>query len=380
MTIKNLQPLLKKISPKNPCGENLRYTAIYDELKTLRKEDKTGLPQGAWQEESPKADWYRVERICMHALSQESKDLQIALWLTEAWFFLYGLEGLFQGTHLTHQLLEHFWDSIHPQVDDPAERAYLLEWLSRTMSDALLEIPISQPDTAGIEPYTLANYIDAQHLSALSQKQRNPGKFLEEEGRPLKHDVQQSIADTKQRFYEIFEQDLFKSLDALNQLDQFFYDRTQGAEEALLSNATKRIKEIIDCLPDFKKIAKVVTPRPEEPKGLLNTLKKLTTPAPEEVALPEKQPDNADHELTPAAPQDKPTSDDPSSRQSAYALLKKVALYLCEHDPQSPVPHLLTRIHSWENKSFPEIANDFDNPKDASLWLAEFCKKKDTQA
>ena len=252
ITSKDIAPLLKKLDSASPYGENLTHSTIYDDIKKLRGLYTPDLPQGVWQEDVPKADWYRVAKICTHLLAKESKDLQVALWLTEAWFYLHGLPGFLYGTLLVHGLLKNFWDHLYPQCEDPSERIYLFDWFSQTMENALLTLAICRPQTPGLEAYTFANYIDARHLNTVSQKQKDPERFLKREGRPLKCDVEQSITDTQVAFYETLEQNLHKVKDALEQLEGFFNHRAH-LSESLFSSTAKRIEDLLTLTPSWHK-------------------------------------------------------------------------------------------------------------------------------
>lgn len=376
---KDLLPLVKKLDKRSPCGEDLTYSTLYDDIKKLRASNTTDLPQGVWEEDAPKADWYRVAKICTHLLTKESKDLQVALWLSEAWFFLHGLPGLFHGVLLIHGLLKNFWMDLYPRCDEPIERLYLFDWFSQTMDNALLTLAICQPQTPGVEAYSYANYIDAQHLNTVSQKQKDPEHFLKREGRPLKDDIEKSISDTLMTFYDILEHNLHKVKDALDQLEGFFQDKS-SLSESLFFQIQKRIEGLLTLAPILRKRGREKTPAPSK-KGLISTLKDgfLNPPRTDENQGNTKPKSMLDREASVASPPAIPqhSGPRPDSRADAYALLKDVASYLIKNDPQSPVPYLLERIHTWEHKSFPEIANDFATPSEAALFLGEFFRNRE---
>ena len=75
--------ILKPIAGDNPSGESLRYAPIYTQIKEAVREDDD-LTQGVWQTERKVADWPKVVKLCSDALIKQSKDLQLAAWLTEA--------------------------------------------------------------------------------------------------------------------------------------------------------------------------------------------------------------------------------------------------------------------------------------------------------
>jgi hypothetical protein len=76
--------LLNPIPGPDPVGANLRYDPAYDKIKEARREDDTSAPQGEWAHELKKADWPLVIKLCTDLLSNKTKDLQLAAWLTEA--------------------------------------------------------------------------------------------------------------------------------------------------------------------------------------------------------------------------------------------------------------------------------------------------------
>ena len=77
----DIASLMSPISDQSPAGESLRYEGTYDLIKEARREDDPTLEQGVWKRELKKADWKLVNRLCLDALQNKSKNLQIAAWL-----------------------------------------------------------------------------------------------------------------------------------------------------------------------------------------------------------------------------------------------------------------------------------------------------------
>src|SRR3954454_16247044 len=90
-------PLLRPIEGPSPTGESLRYEGTYDKIREARIEDDPVLDRGVWKMPLKRADWGDVAAICIEALDQRSKDVQLATWLTEAWLHLHDFDGLRQG-------------------------------------------------------------------------------------------------------------------------------------------------------------------------------------------------------------------------------------------------------------------------------------------
>src|SRR5690606_8291598 len=109
--------LLAPIPGENPAGVYLRYDPVYDQIREARREDDD-LPRGDWETTRKVADWPQVIRLAADTLSKRSKDLQVAAWLTEAWLRRDGFPGLRKGLELLRELLERYWDSVYPPVED----------------------------------------------------------------------------------------------------------------------------------------------------------------------------------------------------------------------------------------------------------------------
>ncbi|HMD69983.1 MAG TPA: type VI secretion system protein TssA, partial [Bryobacteraceae bacterium] len=137
--------LLNPIPGENPSGANLRYAPVFDKIKEARRADDDA-PQGDWQFERKTADYAVVIKLAGEALATKSKDLQVAAWLTEAILRKEGFAGLKAGLELIKGLVENFWDTLYPELDDgDAEmRAAPLEWLGTRMEPALRSVPLTR--------------------------------------------------------------------------------------------------------------------------------------------------------------------------------------------------------------------------------------------
>ena len=113
----DIDALLTVIPGDNPAGEDLRYTSTYDDIKEARRADDQ-LERGDWQRDLKTSDWDKVISIACKALSEKSKDLQIASWLTEGLIQQDGFAGLAAGLRLINGLLSQFWDHLYPEIDD----------------------------------------------------------------------------------------------------------------------------------------------------------------------------------------------------------------------------------------------------------------------
>jgi len=139
-----VDPLLLPISATCPAGRDLRYTSIYEEIMEARRsEDAIAL--GDWQHDVKRSDWDKVIALCVEALSTDTKDLQIAVWLAEALTAADGFEGLDLGLRVITGLVERFWDCVYPLNNDGdlEYRAAPFEFLNDKVAVHVRQIPLT---------------------------------------------------------------------------------------------------------------------------------------------------------------------------------------------------------------------------------------------
>src|ERR1700685_1884328 len=124
--------ILDPISAERPAGADLRWSSEWDRIKEARRADDS-LDPGKWVKQERKiADWQTVQKLSAAALRERSKDIQLALWLTEANMRLHGFPGLRDGLRIVRELMIRYWDQgLYPSIDDgPEDRAGPFEWLN----------------------------------------------------------------------------------------------------------------------------------------------------------------------------------------------------------------------------------------------------------
>jgi type VI secretion system protein ImpA len=139
------EDILNPIPGDNPSGADLRYDPFYPKIKEARREDDDA-PQGEMVYERKVADWNQVLKLANDAVAAKSKDLQLAAWLTEALIRKEGFPGLRQGLELIKGMLENFWDTLYPEVEDgDAEmRAAPLEWIGSCLDQPLRQVALNK--------------------------------------------------------------------------------------------------------------------------------------------------------------------------------------------------------------------------------------------
>ncbi len=125
----DIQSLTQPISADAPSGEDLEYdqdfVALEDAVRTEPEQQFGDTLIAATEPE-----WDSVRKRAVTLLTR-TKDLRVALYLTQALIHGSGLEGLAQGLTLIRALLENYWDTVHPQLDpddafDPTARVNII--------------------------------------------------------------------------------------------------------------------------------------------------------------------------------------------------------------------------------------------------------------
>lgn len=207
--------LLNPIAGGNPAGANLRYSKVYDEIREARRQDDPGIAEklnAGKGGEAKRADYKRVIQVAQNAIATQSKDLQLAAWLTEALTYQEQFSGFAQGIDVILGLIESFWDCLYPELEDgDAEgRAAPLEWLGNYFDPArgsspALAVRLVSLNHAG---HTWIEYKQWQKIGAQGADQNELLKGFEK-----------AFADTPKSYYQTLDADLKNALERLRSLD-----------------------------------------------------------------------------------------------------------------------------------------------------------------
>jgi type VI secretion system protein ImpA len=122
--------LLDPISAAAPCGIDLAYDAVYNDLAVLME----GTPENQFEPGSGKEpNWAAIRKLAEESLKR-SKDLQIAIYFTVALSQTAGMEGAARGLELIAGIVRKYWDDLFPNLDpddkDPTQRVNILSQLT----------------------------------------------------------------------------------------------------------------------------------------------------------------------------------------------------------------------------------------------------------
>jgi type VI secretion system protein ImpA len=320
------EQLSAPISVERPAGEYLRDEGTYARIREARREDDPTLTQGIYKTELKKADWREVERICVEALAQRSKDIQICAWLAEAWLRLRGFAGCREGLQLLTRLVELYWPILHPQLNEgnAENRVGTFVWINEKLSVQLKLIPLTAPQSADLLPYSFADWKMACHLEQLAEQNPNMPPAPDAAGQVNLTRFQASAMLTSTQSYLKLFDDLNGTAEACQALDDLLEEK-MGAQ----SPGLQRFKVTLDDIQHL--VADILRARPDAAE---------LSSAGQETQL-EAAP--ASHE-----PGSEIWSAHPiRSRAEAYWRLSEAADYLLRTEPHSPTPYLVQRAVEW---------------------------------
>ena len=337
----DLQTLLAPISVENPCGEWLRYEGTYDQIREARREDDPALPQGVWQAELKRADWEGVESLCTAALANRSKDLQLAVWLLEAWIQLQGFSGAAKGLQLVHDLCAEYWDGMYPPLEaDLTPRLSPIRWLNEKLSRRLRLLPLTNPEISGVPAYSLANWDVAM---------RHPGNVGQASDALTLSKFEQSASVTGYEWFCALKADVAATMEQVRALDKLIDEKAGKDSPGLMKFRAEieAVEQLADTMLDAAR-AKLPHPPPEADRESQSEEQEMLASA--MIPIEHRAALEASHERM---------ADEPyagiHSREEAYRMLEEIAEFLYHQDPHSPTPYLIRRAVMWGQMHFDEL-------------------------
>lgn len=346
----DVEQLLVPIPGDVPAGPSMLFDAAFGQIRQAREEDDPTLPMGEWERPLKKADWRAVTNLCIALLSGKTKDLQVAAWLCEAWTQQHQMAGFIAGTRLLTGLVERFWDTVHPQIEDgdADARTAPFFWMNESLSVTLrLRVPLFMlPDYRPSE-VNLVQWERSLTAEPAGRGDDNPEHLSRDQlialadGNHL-HGVA-GLADE----LEV----AFAQWDALSRL----------LDEKLALDAPG-LGKVSDVLRKLQRACAVLL----EGRDPRHVAPPVPAPAAEAAHEPQPEPQEV-HEMNAPAAADSSAGEPgalamPSgpitSRAEAYRMLEAAAAYLQRTEPHSPTPYLVKRAVSWGNMSLADLMQE----------------------
>ena len=329
------EDLLNPIPGDNPCGKNLYYAPIYDKLKEARREEED-IAQGDWQRARKVADWPQAIKLAGEALATQTKDLQIAAWLTEALLSKEGLPVLASCLNMLRELVEKFWENIYPELEDgDAEmRATPLEWIGNYFDKI---VRMSDVTKSGLNTFKYKEALKIGHeADADSNEKTQTRQTAITEGKLTGEEFDKSFDATPKDWYVKRIGICDASLEALEAL--------QGTCESLFGDATPSFGKLRTALEELRQTYNILLNRKREKEPDL-VIQTEVEPEPEPEAESESEPEPAasapERKAAPKAK--KSIGEEPSDKEDAAERIAAIARYLRKEEPYSPAPYLLLR-------------------------------------
>jgi len=315
----DIPSLLQPVSANAPAGPNLDSRTDYLEFERALA-GKPERQSGATIVPAEPPDWGLIERRSI-ALLQESKDLRVAVQLVRALLHTRSFAGLSEGLALVRQLLDSFWNGLHPELDHeendaPTQRiTAMMTLIHRDTIQTLRSAPLVKSQSFGS--------VSLRDLDLLAGNGEN---------------AEAAAASIAAVFRSASPTEFSGALDAVEQSNK---------EVGELAETWARHSGSAATMLDFRELRKVLT----HASGVMKE------------RLAERQPPRTD--VGPGA--DGPpvgvgggpmARGDVRSREDVVRALDSVCAYYARHEPSSPVPILLERCKRLASMSFLEIVED----------------------
>lgn len=332
------EDILTPIPGDHPNGTSLRYAPLYDQIKEARREDDE-LAQGAWQHDRKLSDTGLVIKLAEEALATKSKDLQLAAWLAEALLKKNGFAGLRDGLQLCIGLINGFWDTLYPEIEDGdlEARAAPLEWIGG-------KLDVQVKSTALVKDgYNFYQYNESRALGYEEEAQSKEQKAAREknlkEGKLGPEIFDKSFVETPKSFYLQAEKQLDASLQTLKELNRICDERFQSAAPSFnkLSDAIGEVRRVVHTLLQKK--------RETEPDPVEESVAQAAEPGGE--AAPEGAGAGTAAGGGLFASISGLVAAEPEDRREAIASVVAAAAVLRKREPFSPAPYLMLRGLRW---------------------------------
>ena len=152
------------------------YQRLRDARAAARAEERTRDAEGD-SEGVEAAGWREVLSVGQQVLATQTKDLEIAAWMTEAMVRMHGMLGMSAGARILAGLCEGFWEAGFPQPDEDGleMRSSPVEGLSGTGNDGTVMQPLRRlplfrrTDGSGIGLY---QWDQAEQTETLDDKRK----------------------------------------------------------------------------------------------------------------------------------------------------------------------------------------------------------------
>ncbi len=345
--------LIKPVSDEMPAGVDPRSdispASQYYSLKDVRSQARANERAMLFEDDDFQSlvlDWRPLVQTLPELLAGQSKDLEYAAWLIEAWCRSEGFFGLASGFKATRLLIEHFWADLYPSPDDEGMEARIAPLIGLNgyegdgaLITPILSIPLTETTSEGC--FACWQYVRAADIS---RKDENKQKQRAEAGIASLEQIQQAVQETSAGFYQQLRSDIQLAIAEFKLLSDAM-DAAMAGEPQPTTAISKAMQTCLDTVnylaADKLKVAADIAPTDAD------------------AGLTDVKPANVDAQL--------------QSRQHAIRSLQLAADFFRKTEPHSPMSYALEQVIRWSDLTLPELLQeliDDSNTRNSYFRLA----------
>ncbi len=341
----DLEALLAPIAEDSPSGSDCRDssspTSNYQIIKSARNSaraiERTNIFGGADQE--AEEHWRKVIELAPKLITQESKDLEVASWFTEAMIRRHSFMGLTEAFNLIHGLIENFWDELYPMPDEDGieTRVSPLSGLNGEGAEGVLIAPIRNTlitEGNSIGPFTYWQYQQALEVHRISDHQNQ-----EERSKKLGftvEDVEKAIDESSAEYMTDLRDSIGQCIETYRNISRSLDERCGTFDSPPTSNIVNILEECQSAILHLGKMKfpVEVSPEidPEEGSGDDATASETTT---SQVVVGTI-----------------------ATREQAFKQLLDIAEFFRKTEPHSPVSYILEKSVKWGNMPLQDLMQE----------------------
>lgn len=333
--------LLAPISEDSPTGNDLRQDSSplskYQSIKSARSAARAAERKSLHDGDTTEADehWRKIIALAPEILATQSKDLEVASWLTEALIRRYEFQGLRDAFKLIQGLLDNFWDGLYPMPDEDGldTRTAPLSGLNGEGAEGVLIAPIRKvPITKGQHIFSLWQYQQALEAQRAPDEQSRENKIAKL-GFSVE-DIEKSVNESSSEFF-------------VNQLD----DITAAID--IYKNIGQQLEQ--RCYPHEAPPIRNITSILEECRGAISHIGKHKLPVAESATETVENTELEQHSMTTGSQTPSSIAGAINSRAAALAQLQEIANFFRKTEPHSPISYVIEKSIKWGSMPLNEL-------------------------
>lgn len=336
----DINSLLEPVSEDNPVGIDIREdsssSSVYYTLKDARNSARTAERNSMFDGSSSEADenWRTIIKLAPDILKNNTKDLEVASWYTEALIRRHGFPGLKAGFSIIKQMIEKYWDNLYPLPDEDGieTRVSSLTGLNGEGAEGVLIAPIRNAkitDDILPGPFNYWQYTQALDIQKItdedsrSEKTNKIGFNIE--------DIENVVAGSSEEYYLSLRSDITECLSDFREISRMLDEHCGSMEAPPTSN-------IINAL--------------ESTLGVVNHVAKFKFPV-ESSNEPEYNEDGIEIDSSSSN-----TSGSIKNRTEAFRRLNEISDFFRRTEPHSPISYALDKAVKWGDMSLGELMRE----------------------